>query len=654
MFVNPLGKTKKWLRQNLDNKNLFIYNHYSDIVKMIADWQVNGVKINEQKFNRLKKLIEQKIVKILNEINELEAVKKFKKKYGKDFNIKSTQQLNDLAKILRIKPLYKTKSGLISFSTKYLDEYIQKHDGEARRFLELLKEFRFFSKALLSYVNSIPKELDDNWIFRTAFNICGTKTGRLSSYFHTLGSRNEFNKNFKRLIESRWKDGVIVSADFCLTPDTLVYTDKGWKELIKVIPGEDKVLNDKGEWLDVYCIVDRGYGDVYEIETEKGFKIKCTLNHKFMCINNEGKYVLATMGDIIDNGYYVAMKSIDEGTFKTLDALFFDKIKSTKYLGRQKVYDLSVSGNHLFIANGFVVKNSQAEPRTIASLSGDEKLIQVYKDGKDIYKTMASVVYNIPYDEVPKDLRNKMKQLVLAVLYGMSSKTFAQNTGIDIEEAKKILNKFFEEFKGVANWIQRQHVSVLQNRYIKTPLKRIIKIAPELFVSDENKVKRYAQNFPIQSTASETILVIIKEFWRFLKDFGYQSKIVASVHDSIIVDTKLDELFDIIFYMKLFCEKYYMRYFEDFIKAPFVIEQQIGVSWGNSLEISSMVINQNDAEIVCEGYIEDLLALLERLSLKYKVSYDIIEEEDVEIDEEILLINNKQKIGKYKIKLERR
>jgi len=872
------------LNQELTPEEHQLHKQILNEIKAVATWEYYGVRIDKENFEKLKQYTIDKHSKAKFLMQNLPEIKKH---FEDKFNPNSTKQLQKVIEIYNLPVLAKTDTGQPKFDKNVVEQYLKLDNisEEAKTFIQAYAEYKYYEKAVSSYINPIPEQTDNNGIFRTDFKICGTRSGRLSSYFHLLPSRTEYGKNFKRLISPKKEENIIISADLCLTPDTLVYTDKGWKKLIDVEPNKDKVLNDRGEWLDVYCIVDRGYGDVYEIETEKGFKIKCTLNHKFMCIDNNGKYRLATIRDVIDNKFYLAIKTIENENFKrdwlyvllgiflgdgsvksrnsfaiyhshktkidftkfvlnqlgiifsvkkvkgkncyvvkfnssefsnllhqlkliekansrykrkcfnevlySLDrdkrlsillgfmntdvycdvkynrfqlsnvvydlmrffhltlldvgivgyfypvkgkvfnlpnrqqcynisisgysyerlwrvfpelirifnppkiskfqdntwglpnqkkiipttsgkwrvlkntytrgdiiskykieeiyeqdknlyefinetikielikeyGLIFDKVKSVKFLGRQKVYDLSVSGNHIFVANGFPLSNSQAEPRTMASLSGDKKLQEVYNQGKDIYKYIASIVYHMDYDKVPKDTRNKMKSLVLALMYGMSPKTFAEKSGITVEEAEQIFDRFFTEFKDVYNFIQQRHKEVMRKGGITTPFDRFI-------IIDDREIyekKKKAQNYIIQSTASELCLFQFSDITQHLIKSNMKSRVVASVHDSIVIDTYIPEIFQVINIMRFKLEKIIQLKYK-FIRVPFRIDIQLGVSWGNSLEISNTI--PNGYEIV--GYKEDLEKLMDKLS-KYDWKYEIIEEHEVEIPENSLI-----------------
>jgi DNA polymerase I-like protein with 3'-5' exonuclease and polymerase domains len=457
-------------------------------------WEYNGVKIDENKFKKLKEIVIEKVEKAKRKLKELPTVIEL---YGNKFNPNSTQHISNLAKAYNLPILRKTKAGNISLDKNTLPLYLNRDDisEEAKLFCEYLLDYKFYNKALTSYINSIPKEMDENYIFRTSFNICGTVSGRISSAFHTIPAKTEFGKNFKRMIRSRWRDGIIVSLDV-----------------------------------------------------------------------------------------------------------------------------------------------SQAEPRVMASLSGDENLIHIYQEGKDIYKYIATKVYGYDYDEVPKEVRNNMKALVLALMYGMSYVTFAEKTGISETEAEEIFNQFFKEFKGVARFIKEMHNRVFKYKGIKTPFGRFIPIS----VYNSEEAKRKAQNYIIQSTASELCLDCFKDVTMHLINKKMKSRVVGSVHDSIIIDTKPEEMFEVLKVLKFYVEQK-PRMKHKWLKVPIKTDMAIGVSWGNSVEIKEW----NKNELIVEGYSQDLNDLLEILQNYDLIECEVLDEEEVEVPDDSLITENV--VGKYKL-----
>lgn len=123
---------------------------------------------------------------------------------------------------------------------------------------------------------------------------------------------------------------------------------------------------------------------------------------------------------------------------------------------------------------------SQQEPRTLASICEDENLIQAYKDGKDIYAWIASMVYKVPYEACKefnpdgtknpegKERRSRMKAIVLGIMYSKGSASIANDLGISKKEADNIFNTFFEEFPSVKRFIETSQQYAIDYGYVST------------------------------------------------------------------------------------------------------------------------------------------------------------------------------------------
>lgn len=120
---------------------------------------------------------------------------------------------------------------------------------------------------------------------------------------------------------------------------------------------------------------------------------------------------------------------------------------------------------------------SQQEPRILAHMSNDKDLLQAYADDKDIYATMGSIVYGVPYDQCRekhpdgsdnpdgKKRRDSMKTLVLGIMYERGPQSVSDDLKCSMDEAKKLIKKFFDAFPTVRDWIEKTHEFVTENGY---------------------------------------------------------------------------------------------------------------------------------------------------------------------------------------------
>lgn len=136
----------------------------------------------------------------------------------------------------------------------------------------------------------------------------------------------------------------------------------------------------------------------------------------------------------------------------------------------------TVKRNYVLISMDY----SQQEPRILAHVSGDKGLIDAYLHGKDLYAYVGSLALNVPYEDClehfpdgsvnkeGKERRSKMKTIVLALLYGMSDITLAEELNISIQEAKDLMESFFKGFPKVKEFINKSQNFARENGYIKT------------------------------------------------------------------------------------------------------------------------------------------------------------------------------------------
>lgn len=136
----------------------------------------------------------------------------------------------------------------------------------------------------------------------------------------------------------------------------------------------------------------------------------------------------------------------------------------------------TVKRNYVLISMDY----SQQEPRILAHMSGDKGLIDAYLHGKDLYAYVGSLALNVPYEDClehfpdgsvnkeGKERRSKMKTIVLALLYGMSDTTLAEELNISVQEAKDLMESFFKGFPKVKEFINKSQNFARENGYIKT------------------------------------------------------------------------------------------------------------------------------------------------------------------------------------------
>ncbi|MFP4022243.1 MAG: DNA polymerase [Candidatus Paceibacterota bacterium] len=225
---------------------------------------------------------------------------------------------------------------------------------------------------------------------------------------------------------------------------------------------------------------------------------------------------------------------------------------------------------------------SQIELRVAAILSGDEKLVAVFKEGGDIHSAVASEVFEVPEQEVDKEMRRKAKVINFGIMYGMGVNALKANLDTSQAEAREFLNKYFERFSGLAKYIEEVKRSAHDLGYTKTLFGRRRYVAglnssvPYIRAGAE----RAAVNAPIQGTAADIIKRAAVLVRSFLQEEKKEDKafLLLQVHDELVFEV-LDGLYqDFIHNAKAIMESVLVK--EGYKEVPLEVNVEKGKSWG--------------------------------------------------------------------------
>ena len=194
---------------------------------------------------------------------------------------------------------------------------------------------------------------------------------------------------------------------------------------------------------------------------------------------------------------------------------------------------------HLFVDSDY----SQIELRVLAHLSDDEKLIAAFKNGQDIHRSTASLVFDTPFDEVTDIQRRNAKAVNFGIVYGISAFGLANDLNIGRKEAQAYIDSYFEKYPKIKAFLDKTVSEAKEKGYIKTMFGRIRPI-PELSSSNfmqRQFGERVSMNSPIQGTAADIIkIAMIRVHDRLLKE-NLKSKLILQVHDELLIETAEDE-----------------------------------------------------------------------------------------------------------------
>lgn len=186
---------------------------------------------------------------------------------------------------------------------------------------------------------------------------------------------------------------------------------------------------------------------------------------------------------------------------------------------------------------------SQIELRVLAHMSGDENLINAYRQAQDIHRMTASQVFHIPFEEVTALQRRNAKAVNFGIVYGISAFGLSEDLSISRKEASEYIQKYFETYPGVKLFLDKLVEDAKEHGYASTMFGRRRPV-PELLSSNfmqRSFGDRVAMNSPIQGTAADIIKIAMIRVNEALRSKGLQSRLILQVHDELLIETFQEE-----------------------------------------------------------------------------------------------------------------
>lgn len=220
---------------------------------------------------------------------------------------------------------------------------------------------------------------------------------------------------------------------------------------------------------------------------------------------------------------------------------------SSKNPNLQNIPKRTESGRNVrraFIADkGFMLASfdySQIELRVLAILSGDKKLIEIFKKGEDVHGAVASEVFNVPQNEATAEMRRRAKVINFGIIYGMGINALRANLETTREEAQKFYDEYFAHFKGVADYIEKAKEDARGKGYTETLFGRK-RYFPEIKSAVEyvrKEAERMAVNAPLQGTAADLIKLAMVRIDEALekKSLKPKARLLLQIHDELLFE----------------------------------------------------------------------------------------------------------------------
>jgi DNA polymerase-1 len=183
----------------------------------------------------------------------------------------------------------------------------------------------------------------------------------------------------------------------------------------------------------------------------------------------------------------------------------------------------------------FSADYSQIELRIMAHLSGDQHMIEAFREGDDIHAATAAKIYKIGLDEVTSDMRRKAKTANFGIIYGISVFGLAERMNVDRKEAKELIDGYFETYPQIRAYMDKSIEVARENGYISTILGRK-RYLPDIH-SHNAVVRGYAErnaiNAPIQGSAADIIKIAMVKIYERFQSESIRSKMILQVHDEL-------------------------------------------------------------------------------------------------------------------------
>jgi DNA polymerase I len=235
---------------------------------------------------------------------------------------------------------------------------------------------------------------------------------------------------------------------------------------------------------------------------------------------------------------------------------------------------------------------SQIELRIAAILSGDERLVEIFKGGEDVHRGVASRVFKVPESEVTSDMRRKAKVINFGILYGMGVNALRANLGEDTsrEESQEFLNAYFNTFTRLAEYLEETKAFARQTGYTVTLFGRrrhfpgIRSGAPFIKAAAE----RMAINAPIQGTAADIMRIAMIKVSEFLhqQKLTDDVRMLLQVHDELVFEIKEEKLKSMAPKLQSIMESVLDT--KETLGVPIKVDVEVGENWNDLTQFETL------------------------------------------------------------------
>ena len=187
---------------------------------------------------------------------------------------------------------------------------------------------------------------------------------------------------------------------------------------------------------------------------------------------------------------------------------------------------------------------SQIELRLLAHLSADTAFVNAFRAGGDIHRQTASIIFDVPIEQVTSDMRARAKTINFATIYGQGANALSRQLRIEPAEAKRFISEYFERFRGIRLYLDSMVEFARENGYVQTLFgrRRYITELRDRNFSVRQFGERTATNSPIQGSAADLIKIAMIRIHDSLRTSGARSIMILQVHDELVFEAPTDEV----------------------------------------------------------------------------------------------------------------
>jgi DNA polymerase-1 len=228
--------------------------------------------------------------------------------------------------------------------------------------------------------------------------------------------------------------------------------------------------------------------------------------------------------------------------------------------------------NHVLLSADY----SQIELRLIAELSGDKAMLTAFQEGLDIHAATAAKVFDVPLEQVTREMRSNAKTVNFGIIYGVSAFGLSQQTNLSRTESKEVIESYFRTYPGIKQYMDENIAQARKSGFVSTILgrKRILVDINSRNAILRGHAERNAINTPVQGSAADMIKLAMIQIEAEMRKRNLQSLMTLQVHDELVFDVLLSEVEEL---KELVVNK--MQTAMPGLKVPIIAEVGVGKNW---------------------------------------------------------------------------